>query len=87
MYAAEPSPRFQVTTTEGNQGRPDREWYYHFGEGGYGDIAYVDILLDDEAHRDRVRAVLREIHLPGEETDAGFRVFGYARHGQAVAYL
>jgi hypothetical protein len=30
---------------------------------------------------------IKRIHLPGEETDDGFRIYGYAEQGQTVEYL
>lgn len=37
--------------------------------------------------REMIGAARKNIHLPGEETDRGFRVFGYAERGQAVDYI
>lgn len=87
MHALKPAPRWRTMTRNGYVSAPDREWYYHFRDGGYDDIVHVDILADDAGHRARIRAALQPIHLPGEETADGFRVYGYAEPGQAVDYL
>ena len=65
----------------------DAEWFYHFRAGGYDDIRYVDIFVESQAHRTQIRGALKAIHLPGEETDDGFRVYGYALPGQTLDYL
>ena len=73
--------------TTGYYSQSDAEWFYHFRDGGYDDIRYVDIFADSEAHREQIRSALKTIHLPGEETDDGFRVYGYALPGQTLDYL
>jgi hypothetical protein len=65
----------------------DLEWFYHFRNGGYDTIEWVDIATTTDEQRIAVRRVLRSIHVPGEEADYGFRVFGYAPPGQYVEYL
>ena len=47
----------------------------------------VDIFADDPAHREWIKATIKLIHLPSEETENGFRIYGYAQEGQAVDYL
>ncbi len=87
MYALEPAPAWHTRSTNGHRYGPDREWFYHFREGGYADIHYVDIVADDAAHRENILAALKKIHVPGEETASGFRVFGWIDPGQDVSYL
>ena len=87
MYQTDPAPRWSTVCHNRHRSRPDREWYYHFQEGGYEDIVYVDIFADDLEHRERIRMAIKRIHLPGEETEDGFRIYGYAEHGQTVNYL
>lgn len=87
MYELDPAPQWTVLTTSGYRSRPDREWFYHFRDGGYDDIVHVDIVADDATHRESIRATIRRIHLPGEETEGGFRIIGYAQPGQMVDYL
>ncbi|WP_017264195.1 hypothetical protein [Sinorhizobium meliloti] len=65
----------------------DQEQFHHFPSGGYASILYVDITADDPAHREAIRDALKAIHLPGEETETGFRVFGYGQKGQILDYL
>jgi hypothetical protein len=87
MCALDPTPAWSTLSTNGYQSSRDTEWFYHFRDGGYGDIAHVDIFATDEAMRQRVGDALRSIHVPGEETADGYRVFGYAPDGQFVDYL
>lgn len=78
---------YRIMRISGYYSSPDAEWFYHFQEGGYEDIRYVDIFATDQSHREEVGSALKKIHLPGEETDDGFRVYGYVPPGQAVNYL
>lgn len=87
MYALDPTPAWSTLSTNGYQSQPDREWFYHFRNGGYDSILHVDIFTDGSAQREQVRAALRKIHVPGEETPEGFRVFGYLQDGQTVDFI
>jgi hypothetical protein len=87
MYALQPRPAYAVLSTNGHRSGWDREWFYHFRTEPYATILYVDIRTDDPAQHERVRAALRQVHVPGEETPEGFRVFGYLYAGQAADYL
>ena len=74
-------------TITGCYSHADAEWFYHFRARGYGDIQHVDIFVESQPHRERIRSALKRIHLPGEETDDGFRVYGYELPGRALDYL
>ena len=87
MYALSPTPAWSTLSTGGYRSHPDREWFYHFREGGYEDILHVDILVETSAQREAVRSALRAVHVPGEETPSGFRVFGYLFDGQGADYI
>ena len=87
MLDIQPPPLWSTLSANGHQSKPDREWFYHFSAGGYADIVSVDITADDDAHRAKILSALQAIHLPGELTADGFRVFGYVEDGQAVDYL
>jgi hypothetical protein len=87
MDGMDPSPRWITLSDNGHLSSPDRDWYYHFSVGGYKDTVYVDILTDTREQRDQVRSALKRIHLPGEETELGFRVYGYAQAGQVIDYI
>lgn len=65
----------------------DGEWFYHFPSDGYKSIHWVDIAVDTAEQRAAVLAELVRIHLPGERTESGYRVFGYAKAGTAVGYI
>jgi hypothetical protein len=87
MHALTFGPAWSSLSTNGFQSPRDRDWFYHFYAGGYEDIIHVDIFVEHDAMRDGVRAALKLINVPGEETDEGFRVFGYLRDGQAADYI
>lgn len=78
---------WSTLATNGYKSQPDVDWYYHFRIGGYRSIVYVDIFAADAGHREAIRTVLQQVHVPGEETPEGFRVFGYLRAGQVAEYL
>jgi uncharacterized protein DUF6678 len=78
MYAMERSLSFRCMTLSDYYSASDAEWFYHFRAGGYDDIRYVDIFAESPSQRDQIGHALRKIHVPGEETETGFRVYGYA---------
>ncbi|MGV1752326.1 DUF6678 family protein [Agrobacterium sp. CG674] len=82
-----PSPAWSTLSMNGHNYGPDRDWLYHFTEGGYEDIVYVDIHVETPMQRELVLSALRKVHVPGEETSAGFRVFGQVQNGQGVDYI
>jgi Family of unknown function (DUF6678) len=65
----------------------DREWYYHFRDGGYGSIEWLEIRVTTTKEDAAVEAALHEIGVPGHRVEHGFRVYGYARAGAAVNYI
>jgi hypothetical protein len=65
----------------------DGEWFYHFRSGGYECIEWVEITVTSPAQDDAVLRALRSIHVPGEKTEYGYRVFGYTEPGKAVDYI
>ena len=87
MHALAPPPTWSILSTSGYRSQPDREWFYHFKVGGYQDILLVDIDVETPAQREIIRSALQKVHVPGEETPGGFRVFGYLQHGQAADFI
>ncbi len=87
MYALDPSPAWSTLSTGGYKSRPDSEWFYHFRDGGYRAIVHVDIFAADAGQRASIRSALSAIHVPGEETPEGFRIFGYLRDGQSADFI
>lgn len=65
----------------------DREWFHHFRNGGYKFIHWVEIAVDTDQQRAAALAELVRIHVPGEQTESGYRVFGYVKTGEAVDYI
>lgn len=87
MDALEPGPSWSTLSTTGYNYGPDCDWLYHFRECGFKDIAHVDIHVETTDQRDRVRSSLKQVHVPGEETPEGFRVFGYLSDGKGADYI
>lgn len=87
MLELEHPPQWVSTAIGGYRYGPDREWFYHFQQRGYSDLLHVDIIADDHVHRQAIRAAILPIHLPGAETEKGFRIFGYAQPGQFVDFI
>lgn len=79
-------PLWKVTYLNGYESAVNREWYYHFREGGYSDIHYLDVLINSAEYA-LVSSILRDIHLPGFETSTGYRIQGYADSASYVSYL
>lgn len=65
----------------------DGDWCYHFRLRAYEAIEYVDLRVGSQEQRDAVGDRLRAIHLPGTETDEGFRICGWIKPGDFVEYL
>ncbi|MDB5313717.1 MAG: hypothetical protein JWO38_7919 [Gemmataceae bacterium] len=65
----------------------DGEWFYHFCDGGYSSIEWVEIQVKSADQDAAILELLRQIHLPGHRIEQGFRIYGYARDGQAVDYI
>jgi len=65
----------------------DGDWYYHFREGGYEDIEWVEIKVTSSEQSEAVLAALKSLHLPGETTAAGFKIYGHLPAGQSSEYL
>lgn len=86
-YALTPPPSWSTLSTSGHHSQPDREWFYHFREGGYDDILHLEIQVETPIQRELVRSALKKEHVPGEETANGFRIFGYLRGYQAADYI
>jgi hypothetical protein len=81
-------PRWRTLDVEnGYLSEWDRDWFYHFRSGGYATVQWVEIAVDTDEQRAAVLAELVRIHIPGEATAFGYRVFGYAEPAQAVDYI
>ncbi|WP_375309368.1 hypothetical protein [Bradyrhizobium sp. A5] len=45
-------------------------------------MEWAELSVKTARQRDLVRAVWKRIRFAGEETDEGFRIFGYVRNGE-----
>ena len=81
-------PKFRVKVLGRDElSRWDGEWFYHFREGPYREIEWVEIAVTSDAQREAVRGQLRVVHVPGFETPEGFRVMGWVPTGTTVDYI
>ncbi len=89
MYALDaPKPRFRIKDTDRTEVSDwDGEWFYHFRLQPYRSIEWADIQVQSESQRAEVRTCLHQIHVPGVETETGFRVIGWAPESESVNYL
>ena len=65
----------------------DGDWFYHFQSGGYKSIEWVDIQIRSPHQEMAVLKLLQQIHVPGHQTENGFRVYGHAPEATAVNYF
>ncbi|MDH3377749.1 MAG: hypothetical protein OEQ39_12440 [Gammaproteobacteria bacterium] len=82
------SPKWRTCcTTNGYISDWDNEWFYHFSEGGFDDIEWAELKIENEKHKELVYSILKKIHVPGHETENGFKVYGYIKSGEKVDYI
>ena len=87
MYNLSSSPQWRTKDIEsGYVSEWDREWFYHFREGGYEMIEWVEIRSEDAEHKSEIIKCLEKIRVPGEIEGRIIRVYGYAVD-KAVNYL
>jgi hypothetical protein len=65
----------------------DGEWFYHFSEGGYDSIEWLEVRVVSQEQSTAVLEALTTIHVPGERIEGGFRIYGYVPTGKFVEYL
>ena len=83
-----PSPKWRTRILgTGFESGWDSEWFYHFRNGGYDDLEWVEITPATVEQAPMLLAALRAIHLPGIKTDVGFKVFGHLPEGMPCEYL
>ena len=89
MYGlGELAPRWRTLDLEnGHVSEWDGEWFHHFRIGGYRFMESLEIAVVSQPQREAVLSALVRIRVPGEQTEYGFKVFGYVADGAAVDYL
>ncbi len=80
-------PQWRTKDRSGYLSPWDGEWFYHFRQGGYKTIEWVEIQVISPVQEASVLARLRAIHVPGERTEHGFRVFGHWTGDGTLNYL
>ena len=80
-------PRWRAKELSGYISSWDGEWFYHFRNGGYDSIEFVEIQILSAEQDAAVLAQIQRIHLPGHRIEHGFRIYGYAIDGVALNYL
>jgi hypothetical protein len=91
MYGlGELKPRWRTRCIDnGYESEWDRDWFYHFRipNDRYRSIEWLEIAVDSDEQRIAVLESLTNIHVPGEATACGFKIFGYVSSGATVDYL
>jgi hypothetical protein len=80
-------PLWRTLDVSGYVSSWDGEWFYHFREGGYSSIEWVEIQVESADQDAAVSELLKQIHVPGHRIEKGFRIYGYARDGHTVNYI
>lgn len=81
-------PRFRCKNLEtGNLSQWDGEWFYHWTSYGRDWMEWAELSIATPHQRTLVRAILKRIRFAGEETAAGFRIYGYVRSGESAGYI
>lgn len=82
------SPRWRTLDVEnGHLSDWDGEWFYHFRNGGYKSIQWVEIVTESAEQKRAVLGELVNVHVPGQCIETGFRILGYVEIGVATDYL
>jgi Family of unknown function (DUF6678) len=82
------SPYWRTRNTKsGYVSQWDREWFYHFRDGGYETIEWVEMRIDNDAQRVAVATVLKAHHIPVESIETGYKIYGYAADTATIAYI
>lgn len=87
MSGMKSPPFWRIMYLNGYESGVDGEWFYHFSEGDYLDIKYLDVLTNSVEQHATVGTILRAIHLPGMETSTGYRILGYEDSVSNIDYL
>jgi hypothetical protein len=82
-----PGVRWRTKDLSGYICQWDSEWFYHFRNGGYESIEWVEIQLSSPGQDAAILALLQEIHLPGHRIEGGFRVYGHIPNGATIDYI
>ena len=80
-------PRWRTKDLSGYLSPWDGEWFYHFRNGGYDSVEWVEIQISSLEQDAAVFASLKAIQVPGTRIQCGFRVYGYTAEGIAVDYI
>jgi len=86
LHTLKPRWRTQEVDT-GYVSEWDGDWFYHFRNGRYASIQWVEIAVETDAQRAAVLAELIRINVPGEAIASGYRIVGHTAPGHAVDYI
>lgn len=82
------SPGYRIMNAEyGDLTAWDGAWFHHFNLPSYAFIEWLELRPRNPSLRAALHEALKRLHLPGEATPDGFRIFGYARSGRPVDYI
>jgi len=84
---AELTPRWRTRDLSGHLCAWEAEWFYHFRDGGYASIEWLDLEITSPEQDAAVLQSLRQIHVPGRRTGDGYRIHGYVNGAESIDYL
>ncbi|WP_081394083.1 DUF6678 family protein [Paenibacillus odorifer] len=65
----------------------DGDWYYHFSDGGYKFIEWLEIHAEDDSINADLIQILKKIHVPGEVTTDSIIIYGYNKTNEFIDYI
>jgi len=81
------APKWRTKDLEtGHVSTWDGEWFYHFRDGGYATIEWVEIRASTDEQVSAVQSEFARIHVPVKRTDCVFKVYGFIVPGESIAY-
>ena len=64
----------------------DGEWYYHFKNGGYETIEWLEISTPNNIIKEAILNELKKIHIPSKIQEGSIMIYGYP-NDSSIFYL
>ena len=86
-FEIEQRPEFRSKSlSNGHISAWDKEWFYHFNNGGFDDIEWFELGRKHLDNNEMISGILK-IGLVGERLENALRVYGHVPHGYASRKL
>jgi hypothetical protein len=88
MYALDSdAPRWRTRDVESRfVSLWDGDWFYHFSEGGYKAIEWLELKIETPSQEHCILEILQKIHVPVCNSHDGIKILGYVTPGENIAY-